>query len=65
MDEPRDYHSKSSQKKKDKYHVIFMYGVKNMTQGTALAIQWLQWDAFTAMIPGSIPSQETKILPAA
>ena len=33
MDEPRDYHSKSSQKKKDKYHVIFMYGVKNMTQG--------------------------------
>ena len=42
-----------------------MYVVKNMTQGTALAIQWLQWDAFTAMIPGSIPSQETKILPVA
>ena len=65
MDEPRDYHSKWSQEK-DKYHAIsFIYGIEKMAQGTSPVIQWSQWDAFTAMIPGSIPSQETKISQAA
>ena len=53
-------------RKKDKYHVLsFIYGIENMTQGTSLVIQWLQWDTFTAMIPGSVLSQETKISQAA
>ena len=33
MDGPRDYHTKSSQKEKDKYHMISLIcGISNMTQ---------------------------------
>ena len=65
MDELRDYHSKWSQKKRQIPCAIIIYGIENMTQGTSLVIQWLQWDTYTAMIPGSVPSQEIKISQAA